>query len=254
MTDRRNALGTLVAALTIAAVSPSRSWSKGRPPEVDAWLRGVRDAKAAVQAGSISVRVWQAEMERLNSAVDVAALSAALDIDALVRRFAYDSALAETVDPVLPSEIIGAAGMSRWFVRVFGLRRGGAIIPHVHNNMVSSHLVIAGRFRARTHDRIEDLPKRDAVRLRLTRDASLGVGGVITMSDLRDNQHWLVAEADRSMTLDVGVVGLAASRAYGLRANDYNMIFVDPTGPTESDGTVVAPTLTFDEARAKFAA
>jgi hypothetical protein len=32
------------------------------------------------------------------------------------------------------------------------------------------------------------------------------------------------------------------------------MIFVDPTAPTQSDGTIVAPVLTFHQARAKFAA
>ena len=51
------------------------------------------------------------------------------------------------------------AGIERpWFIRFFGMRKGGAIIPHVHNNMVSSHLVIDGQFHARTFDRMVDLP------------------------------------------------------------------------------------------------
>ena len=55
------------------------------------------------------------------------------------------------------------------------------------------------------------------------------------------------------MTFDVGVVALPASWPYGLQANKYNMIYVDPTVPPESDGTIVAPTLTWEQASAKFA-
>ena len=48
---------------------------------------------------------------------------------------------------------------------------GRAIIPHVHNAMVSAHLVVAGSFRARTHDRVRDLD--DAVVLRPSIDREL---------------------------------------------------------------------------------
>ena len=40
------------------------------------------------------------------------------------------------------------------------MKKGGAIIPHVHNNMVSSHLVVDGQFHARTFDRMVDLPTK----------------------------------------------------------------------------------------------
>jgi hypothetical protein len=90
--------------------------------------------------------------------------------------------------------------------------------------------------------------------LRPTQDGEIGVGDIISMSDRRDNQHWLVAQRDRSMTFDVGIVGLPASWSYGHEANAFNMIFVDPTAPLERDGTILAPILNFDQAREKFAA
>ena len=117
--------------------------------------------------------------------------------------------------------------------------------------MVSAHLVISGRFHVRTHDRLRDLD--DAVVLRQTRDEALGVGGVLSMSDRRDNQHWMVALEDRAMTFDVGVLDLPASWDYGLPANRYSMIFVDPDRPPQRDGTIVAPVLSFEQAVAKFA-
>lgn len=219
---------------------------------MDAWARRLVELKDDLQSGRINVVDWQSAVEALNASVPLQELSNYLDIENITRGFSYLSLLAEVADPVLPLEIVGEAGMRHWFVRTFGMRRGGAIIPHVHNNMASAHLVVSGAFHVRTHDRIRDLA--DAVLLRQTRDAVLGPGGVISMSDMRDNQHWMVAQEDRSMTFDVGVVGLPASWEYGLSANRFRMIFVDVDRPQERDGTLVAPTLSFEEAAARYAA
>jgi hypothetical protein len=248
---RRDILSSAAATLVIAALANDAAWGRGRPAALDAWARELVALKDDLRAGRIDVATWQARIEALNAVVPVTDLISYLDIDALTNRFRYPSLLADTADPVLPAEIVGVDGMQHWFVRVFGMRRGGAIIPHVHNNMVSAHLVLSGSFRARTHDRVRDLA--DAVVLRQTRDQMLRPGDIISMSDVRDNQHWLIAQEDRSMTFDVGIVGLPASWAYGLEANRYNMIFVDPDRPPQRDGAIVAPILTFEQAVAKFA-
>lgn len=219
---------------------------------MDTWVRRMVGLKDALRSGHIDVTRWQVQAEALNRSIPLKDLTAYLNLDALTHSFTYGSGLAEVRDPLLPRELIGSAGMRQWFVRVFGLRRGGAIIPHVHNNMVSAHLVLHGSFHARTHDRLVDLA--DAVVLRPTRDGLLNAGDILSMSDRRDNQHWLIAREDRSMTLDVGIVGLPASWAYVLRANATNMIYVDPTAAPDRDGTVVAPVISFEQGVAKFAA
>ncbi len=250
--SRRSLLETAAGVLLISSLNVRSAWARGRPTVMDAWARDVVRLKEELRAGRVDVLAWQQGIEHANRSVPVNEISAYLDVDALTREFTYSSSLAEARDPVLPAEVIGEAGMHRWFVRVFGLRRGGAIIPHVHNNMVSAHLVISGVFHARTHNRVQDLPK--SVVLRPTRDGRIRVGDVISMSDRRDNQHWLIAQEDRSMTFDVGIVGVPASWTYGHEANTYNMIYVDPTVPAELDGTIVAPTMTWEAASAKFAA
>jgi hypothetical protein len=249
---RRDLLATAAATFLIAALAGPHARAWARPEPMEAWARRLVGLKDDLQAGRIGVLDWQARVEALNRSVPLEKLGAYLDIGALTAGFSYPTLLAEVADAVLPPDIVGDGGMRRWFARVFGLRRGGAIIPHVHNNMVSAHLVISGAFRVRTHDRVGDLA--DAVVLRQTRDAQIRPGDVISMSDRRDNQHWLVALEDRSMTFDVGIVDLPPSWEYGLAANNYNMIFVDPDRPPERDGTIVAPVLTFVQAQAKFAA
>ena len=136
------------------------------------------------------------------------------------------------------------------FMRLFGMRRGANLLPHVHNGMVSAHLVIAGAFHLRTHDRVRDLD--DAVVLRQTRDEVVSAGSVITMSDAHDNQHWLAACEDRSFTLDIAVFDLPHS--HRLAARFQNTLLVDPTGPPERDGAIIAPVLSTEAAIAKFAA
>lgn len=253
MLDRREMLDTIRATLLVAAFAPTAGWARGRPNSLDQWAREVVGLKDDLKAGAIDVVGWQSRIERLNRSVDVSDLARYLEFEAVTREFRYDGLLAEVNDPVLPTEVVDAAGMSGWFVRCFGLAKGGAVIPHVHNNMVSAHMVISGSFHARTHDRLADLPEQDAVLLRPTRDSLIGVGDVISMSDRRNNQHWLVAQENRSITFDVGVVGLDSSWEYGHEAEGYNMIFIDPTVRPEDNGSIVAPRITFHEGVRRFA-
>jgi hypothetical protein len=254
MPTRRELLGGACAAsaltVLIGALRRSGAWTGGRPAELDRWAREVVSANERVSRGELDVLGWQRELARIHATIEIPALVRYLDLERLTREFRYGSNLAETADPVLPAAITGDRPR-RWFVRVFGLRKGGAIIPHVHNGMVSAHLVVAGSFHARTHDRVRDL--EDAVVLRPSIDRELAVGGLVTMSDRRDNGHWLVARAERSMTFDVGVVDVAPSWKYGLAANRFNMIFVDADRRPETDGTIVAPTMTFERCAAKYA-
>lgn len=250
--SRRSLLDTALAALLIGAIARPAAWADGRPAALDAWTRDLVALKDELLGGRISVLNWQVDVERLNRSVPVADLVRYIDLPALARDFTYQSNLADIANPALPPELLGPDGMRRWFVRIFGMRRSGAIIPHAHNNMVSAHLVVSGGFHARTFDRLGDLPR--AVRLKPSQDRTIAVGDVISMSDRRDNAHWLVAEADQSMTFDVGIVDVPASWPYGLKAGAYNMIYLDPTVPPESNGEILAPVIDFDQAAAKFAA
>jgi hypothetical protein len=249
--DRRALLGTAASTLLLGALSSSSAWAGGRPDVMARWARELVALKDALRGGQISVIEWQRRIDRLNRSVPLSELTAYLDIERVTRGFPYDSDLADAADPLLPAAIVGAAGMRGWFIRAFGLRRGGAIVPHVHNNMVSAHLVIGGGFHARTYDRVGDTP--DGVLLRPASDRQVRTGGMVTMSDQRHNAHWLVATADRSMTFDVGIVGLPPSWAYGHVAQSNNMIFVDPTVAPQRNGTIAAPVINWDQARARFA-
>ncbi len=249
---RRDVLQRCCAlAVLISALARSQAWAGSRPAHLDRWARDLVTLNDDLRQNKIGVAVWQARVEQLNRSVGVSELAGYLDIDRLAREFTYPSKLAEFADPILPADVLGSKP-KHWFMRVFGMRRGGAIIPHVHNHMVSAHLVVSGAFHARTHDRIADID--NAVMLRPSINRPLALGDIISMSDQRDNQHWLIAEKDRSMTFDVGVVDVPASWKYGLAANKNYMIFVDAGRKPESSGLVRAPVMTFEQCAAKYAA
>jgi hypothetical protein len=89
--------------------------------------------------------------------------------------------------------------------------------------------------------------------LRPSQDRITAPGDVITTSDQKDNQHWMVAQQDRSMTFDVGVVDLPASYRYAMKAGNYIMICVDADRQPEQDGLVIARRLTFEQCAKKHA-
>ncbi|TCO43100.1 hypothetical protein [Dokdonella fugitiva] len=248
---RRFLQGAGAGAILLAALAGSRAWAGGRPEPLVRWARELAVLNGRVVRGELAVTDWQARIEQLNTSVAVEDLVAWLDIDRLERGFRYPTRLADVADPVLPADLVSPGARRAWFVRVFGMRRGGTIIPHVHNHMVSAHLVVSGAFHARTHDRLRDLD--DAVVLKPSIDGRLARGAIISMSDRRDNQHWLVALEDRSLTFDVGVVDVAASWPYRLAANSNHMIFVDAGAKPQADGLVVAPVMSFGACAAKYA-
>ena len=254
--NRRQAFSAFAASAALYAVWRSDAIAGGAPRALDRWAQSIADLNRELAAGKIGLTEWQDGVVGLDAGVDLAQLRSYLDFDRLTAAMKFPGKLAETADPKLPVRI-NVAGIERhWFVRFFGMKRGGAIIPHVHNNMVSAHLVVEGQFHARTFDRAADMadPTGDAVMLRPKYADTLKPGQAISMSDDRDNCHWLVAEADRSFTFDVGVLALSKSRLYTLPANEYSMIFVDPSGEEDGYGLVRAPVMSFAACSAKFAA
>lgn len=246
---RRIAL-TAAATVLLSALAPRDVWAGGRPANVEAWLRGVVGLKEELRDGAIDATIWADRVDRLNATVPTQDLIQYFDIDVAARRFGDGTRLANFFDPAIPPSLLGQAGMSGWFFRLFSMRRDGGLLPHVHNNMVSAHLVIGGAIRARTHDRIRDLT--DAIVLCPVRDEVLRAGATLAMTDVTENQHWLRGLEDQSITLDVGIHDLQLSPLQTLPADQRHTILVDPDRPEERDGTIIAPVLTVEQSVSKF--
>jgi len=83
--------------------------------------------------------------------------------------------------------------------------------------MASVHLVLSGEFGLRQFDKISESVEHMIIRQTLDETAS--VGSVSSISDEKDNVHWLRARSDRAYTLDLIVPNLAG-RAFEIHNID----------------------------------
>ena len=226
-------LAFLDSALAAEAASPAVK------PVLDGWLRRLHGHAADLRGGAIPATAWQAEVGALLERVPLDDLIRLIDLDRLMREVALPDDRATTRDPVFPP-LEGLPPVRSFIRRVFLLGKGRAIVPHGHSNMVSGHLVIHGSFRVRHYERLADEPQALVVKPTIDRESHRGMA--TTVSDARDNVHWLTALSDVACTFDVILVDLDPARPTRF------MDFIDPLRAEPlSGGRLRAPRLEFDE-------
>jgi hypothetical protein len=243
MASRRGFLEAGFASVVTAAFLQDLVAADAVPPAVapilERWLRDLHTRCADLRAGALPAAVWQAQVDALLERVPLADLLRLMDFERIAGTASLPDDRATTRDPVFPP-LEGLSGPAPHVRRVFLLQRDRAIVPHGHRNMASGHLVIRGSLRVRHFDRVRDEPRH--LVLRPTIDTDARPGAATTVSDAKDNVHWLVATSDLAATFDMIVPGLDPSRPTEF------MDFVDPRrGERLGDGTLRAPRLPADE-------
>ncbi len=236
----------LRAAWGSAAISPKIK------PDLERWLKGLYQLCGDLRKKRLTPLEWQDAMERLCVGIQLRDLVGLIDVERLLAGVNLPENRAAVRDVRFP-ELEGLPPRRGFSHKVFALKRGAAIAPHAHNDMVSAHLVLAGSFHVRTfnrHFRLETEPGFLTVEPSL--DARFEAGRVLTMSDVRDNVHWLVAESERAFTFDVPVVGLNPEKPYPTPANRYNMIYIDPLGENAGGSLIRAKVLDFETAMTRY--
>ncbi|MDI1477570.1 hypothetical protein [Polyangium sp. y55x31] len=197
---RRVAMGAcLTAALGVLArytLLPGSAAPAERRSAENVFL-AAREASRALVEGRSSPATWQELVEQAFGGASPEEIARAIDVESLLARAPAASRGAAVVpfSTSLPGE-----DRPRIVTKLFVLRAGRANPPHAHDNMVSVHYVLRGRFRVRHYDRVRDEP--GGIVLRPTIDRVLGPGEATSISDERDNVHWHVAETD-GVLLDV---------------------------------------------------
>jgi hypothetical protein len=213
-------------------------------PVLARWLRDLHARSADLRGAAVSAGEWQREVGALLERVPLEDLVRLVDLDRLLRTVSLPDDRAITRDPVFPP-LEGLPGPQPHIRRVFLLGKDRAIVPHGHRNMASGHLVIRGALRVRHYDRLRDEPGH--LVLRPTIDRESHPGAATTVSDARDNVHWLVATTDVAATFDVIVPGLDPGRPTAF------MDFVDPRrGEPVGDGSLRVPRLGPDDVFARY--
>ena len=121
------------------------------------------------------------------------------------------------------------------------------ITPHAHEHMASAHIVVAGKVRIRTYDRIGQ--EGGSLIIRPTGDHVGQPGSGAAMTVARDNVHWFTPVTQSAMTFDVIIDGLDHGQ------DDYLIQPLDPLrGKHRPDGDIVAPIISFEESMARYTA
>jgi hypothetical protein len=234
------ALGFGMASLASAALANRALAAPGRGV-AEELARRAHEASLALTQGKMTQTAWQDAMAAIARDAPVEELSRALDLDALIAKAPSVERGASVVYVKLSP---GPAIAPRFVAKLFVLKQGRANPPHAHDNMVSMHHVLRGRFRVRHFDRIRDEP--GGLVLRPTIDRTIGPGEGTSISDARDNVHWHLAETD-GVLFDVLCAGFDRKRATATH-------LVDPVGAERLGGGLLRARRikTVEEALASF--
>lgn len=199
------------------------------------WAAGLEEVCAAVSSGRTTPLQWQADIEAMLGRVDRADLLKAIDFEALAARARFpDQGEGLTRLPFLDAD--GRAQPLSFSAYLFALKKDVAVVPHGHHNMVTLHMMLAGRAHARHFDRVHDSASHLVIRP--ASDAVIVPGHVSTVSDDRDNIHWFQALTQPVFMFNIGVYRVDPDKPSGDR--DY----VDPLrGDRLAGGLLRAPRL-----------
>lgn len=241
LTGLFGAFCTVMLAQHVSACAPARRMA------VRDWIDRQSELARALRNGEIALTGWMDEVVRLARDIDVAQLLHDVQQAPLAR--IVDAPAPQTNDPHKRGiRFIDEHGEPRrmgFASALFAFAPHNVITPHGHRNMVSAHLLVEGRMRIRNFDRLRD--ESDAMVIRPTRDEVVAVGTLSAMSSARDNIHWFVPQGGPAMTFDVIISGLDPDEP------DYDIAAIDPMGgQVLADGTILAPTLSFEAASAKY--
>lgn len=221
----------LVAELSAAQTQPSGLSSR-------MWVSRHRDMAHGLKTGALKQEQWHQEVNSLARDLDLPQLAAELR-----RSRIKDAAPPFGSDPqkrfVTMLDEEGRPLKLGYGLAIFDFQADNVITPHAHKHMVSAHLVIDGRVRVRTFDRVRS--ENEALIVRPTGDVIAEVGHSAGMTTPKDNVHWFVPLTQRAMTLDVIIDGLDVGQ------ESYLIQPIDPLGgKLLPDGTVMAPIISFE--------
>lgn len=174
-------------------------------PIADQWLKDLHTMCSDLKTSTISPLEWQHKIDEFHNRLPLEDLLKTIDFERSVSAFEYPDLGVVTTDPKLPL-VEWISDRYAFIGRIFGMQKDRAIIPHGHKNMTSCHRVLGGEVLLRQYDRITD--DADYMVIKQTIEEKGSPGSFSSISDQKNNVHWLVAQTPKAFTFDVIVYGL----------------------------------------------
>lgn len=219
--------------------------AKPAQPLLNHWVSRLNSICLDLKSNRLKPAFWQKQCEALFEHISLSELLTFIDFEKLSKNFHFPEDRANTRRVYFP-KMSGLPEKTVFTKKIFGLKRGRAIIPHGHQNMASMHMVLKGEFALKHFERIEDDDRHMIILPTL--DKVSRAGDRSSISDDKDNIHWLKALSQTAFTFDVIVTGIDPGKGF-----DYQMDFLDPDAATPlSKGYLKAPKLSFEQAIKKY--
>lgn len=201
----KNTLMMLSSIATLDLLCRRRLFADAVQPIANQWLKELQTMCSDLRTNSISQLQWQAKIDEFHSKLPLEDLVNVIDFEKSIERFEYPDLGVVTTDPKLP-KIEGISSEYSFIGRIFGMQKDRAIIPHGHRNMTSCHRVLKGELLLKQYDRIKD--EGEYIVIRQTIEEQGKAGSFSSVSDYKNNIHWMVATTPKAYTFDVIVLGL----------------------------------------------
>jgi hypothetical protein len=181
--------------------------------DLEIWFAEYLALNRDLGMGVIGQEAWRDGIDRLFLRCKPAKLLQRIDLDALGARLKRDvtnksGEIFHTllVDGAPPERPDGAEPARVVITKIAHVAKGRSIPPHGHSNMVSAFLHLSGEFQVRLFDKLFDTS--DALVIRPGADFVGGSGLWSSVSDYRNNIHWLTARSDDCFLFTTKMIGL----------------------------------------------
>ncbi len=169
------------------------------------WLKELHTMCNDLKTSKITQFEWQKQIAEFHNKLPLTDLLKLIDYENAVKSLKYPDKGRVTKDPIFP-KVKGISEHYSFTGRIFGMKKDRAIIPHGHTNMSSCHRILNGEVLLKQYDRIRD--EGDYMIIQKTIEETATAGSFSSISDTKDNVHWLVANTPYAHTFDVIVAGL----------------------------------------------
>jgi hypothetical protein len=201
----KNVLLSLTGIAFLDTLFTQQLFANQIKPIADHWLKELHTMCLDLKTNSLSPLEWQKKIDEFHNKLPLDDLIKTIDFEKSIQKFEYPDLGVIVTDPILP-KVDGVSENYSFIGRIFGMQKDRAIIPHGHKNMTSCHRVLQGEFLLRQYDRIND--NGDYMFIKKTIEETGKAGSFSSISDEKNNIHWLVSNTERAYTFDVIVFGL----------------------------------------------
>jgi hypothetical protein len=224
----KSLLGTLASYSLLETLFTRDALAGPVRPAAGFWVRELNEMCRDLKGERITPVQWQAKVRELYARIAPAEMLAAIDFDRLTDHFDYPD-LGVSTRPVEFPRLAGIPEDLVFVRKVFGMRRDRAIIPHGHKNMTSCHYVLKGEFLLRQYDKMDETDTHMVIKPTIEEVGRAGSHSSI--SDDKDNVHWLRALSETAFTFDVIVLDL--------KGKPWDVENVDPDGAEKVAGNLL---------------